>query len=166
MLLVLLGTGYDKCIVDRISTMLATNVKVVYTQPTNLSFTLLEHIAYAGLAVNTHAIMDMDYCGNLKKTTVLLITRPAELCGLTVDMVTALQHDQVIFDTVSVDTDQHWMLATTHAMIKVCISANKLTDLLPAISDRFSPYCKSTGNLFPLVWYAQRIGLKVYDSAR
>jgi len=146
--------------------MLSTDVKVAYIQSSNRDFTLLEHIAHAGLAVSTHAVMEMDYCGNDKKTTVLLITSPAELHGLSRDMVAALDHDQVIFDTVSIDTDQHWMLATTHAMIKVCISANKLTDLLPAISNSFGSNHKATGNLFPLVWYAQRIGLKVYDAKR
>lgn len=165
MLLILLGSGYDRNVVDNISTTLSTDVKVVYTQPLNSSFTLLEHIAYAGLAVSAHAVMEMDYWGNNKKTTVLLITNPADLHGLSRDMVTALQYDQVIFDTVSTDIDQHWMLATTHAMIKVCISANKLPNLLPAISNRFGHNYKTSGNLFPLIWYAQRIGLKVYDAA-
>lgn len=165
MLLILLGSGYDRNVVDNISTTLSTDVKVVYTQPSNSSFTLLEHIAYAGLAVSAHAVMEMDYWGNNKKTTVLLITKPADLHGLSRDMVTALQYDQVIFDTVSTDIDQHWMLATTHAMIKVCISANKLPNLLPAISNRFGHNYETSGNLFPLVWYAQRIGLKVYDAA-
>ena len=146
MLLILLGTGYNHNIVDILSTMLSTDVKVAYIQPSNRDFTLLEHIAYAGLAVSAHAVMEMDYWGNNKKTT-------------------ALDHDQVIFDTVSTDIDQHWMLATTHAMIKVCISANKLPNLLPAISNRFGRNYETSGNLFPLVWYAQRIGLKVYDAA-
>ena len=165
MLLILLGTGYNHNIVDILSTMLSTDVKVAYIQPSNRDFTLLEHIAHAGLAVSAHAVMEMDYWGNNKKTTVLLITKPADLHGLSRDMVSALDHDQVIFDTVSTDIDQHWMLATTHAMIKVCISANKLPNLLPAISNRFGRNYETSGNLFPLVWYAQRIGLKVYDAA-
>lgn len=144
--------------------VVSDNVFSIYEGRTNVS-SLFEHLTTAAIAVANYSINNNDYYSNPLITPVLIVIGKPTFLNLSKLDVDKLQHDCISFDVISRHTDNNWILSTTHSMAKLCISSNKLQTVLPVVKQRFDENYPP-GELFSLLWYAQRIGFKINEATK
>lgn len=166
MLLVAINAGND---LDRIKACLCklfdiNNVSVVYNSNINNN-NLLEHFTLAAIAVMKYSTVNQHYSSSDILVPIITTIGSPSFDNLLKSHINRLDNDQLIFDTIQKNVKHNWFLSTTNSMIKACISSNKLNRLLLDVNKNLDKNYPP-GDLFPLVWYAQRVGLKVYEAAK
>lgn len=140
------------------------NILLIYEGRTTNS-SLFDQLTNAAISVANYSINNRDYYSNPITTTVLIVVGKSALSNLHKTNVDMLQHDCITFDIISKHTNDNWILSTTHSMAKLCISCNKLQTMIPIIDKRLDDNYPP-GELFALVWYAQRIGFKLNEATK
>ena len=97
-----------------------------------------------------------------KVAPVLIIFEPRDLEKITDDLVNSITLDTVYFSSVDYDTDKYWMLGSLQSVVKILRSAYKILDLA-AFKTESGHITDNSAKYFQLVWFAHRIGLKVYE---
>lgn len=158
MQIIAINTNYKNFdLINCVADLLKTNdVNVFYNANSKDDF--LKHVTLAAVALNKYSIQNMYYTNRYIKVPVMLIIGTPSLSMLSTNLIDNLQHDQIVFNTVH-NVTSNWMLGSINSIIKVCISGNKLNNVLPD-PDKIKG---TPDRLFPLAWYAQRIGLKIYE---
>lgn len=97
-----------------------------------------------------------------KVVPVLVIFEPLELEKITDNLVNSIALDTVYFSSVDYDIDKYWVLGSLQSIVKILRPAYKILDL-KSFKSESDHITDNSAKYFQLVWFAHRIGLKVYE---
>lgn len=119
----------------------------------------------AALLLQEYLIKHASIAINMIRTPVLVIFDQID-SNLSV-IKTQLDTDEVFFDTLHCNKSPSFMYGSIVAISKILRSAIKFENLLKDNIGKTikMPFSSPTSDLFQLIWYTQRTGLKIYEHA-
>ncbi len=110
----------------------------------------------------TSVLHNTDFIKHPKIVPVLIIFEPTALEKIDDNLVKSVTSDSVYFSSIDFNIDKYWMLGSLQSIVKILRSADKILshDIFKTESGHITD---NSANYFKLVWFAYRIGLKVYE---
>lgn len=117
------------------------------------------------LVVSSIKILENVLENKHNDNVVMVVFNPVNIDKFNEEIIDHINYDcnAVIFDNLDYKCDKNWMIGSLQAVSKILLSADKILDnnLLKTNVQYFS---LSHGKYQELVWYAHRIGLKVFNA--
>lgn len=135
---------------------------VYYSKPEDL-YTVYQHMTYASFKLHNHLMNNSKIAIDIINTPVLLVFEKFDHATLIFSK--NINTDTVFFDTLHCNQSPSVMYTSLVAAVKILKSAVKIENLLKDVDNKIKkmPFDNPTDSLFQLIWYTQKIGLKVYE---
>lgn len=116
----------------------------------------------ASLLLQEHLIKNASIAIDMIKTPVLVIFDQINDFAV---IKNQLNTDEVFFDTLHCNKSPSLMYGSIVAVSKILRSSIKFENFLKDNAGKISkiPFNSPTSDLFQLIWYTQRTGLKIYE---
>lgn len=98
----------------------------------------------------------------LTSSVCFVVFNPVNVDKINHQLINTITADSIVFDNLDQKFDKNWLVGSTQSVAKLLLSANKMLDRY--LIDRNLYLSENHGNFVELVWYAQRIGFKVYEA--
>lgn len=119
-------------------------------------------LTHMSLYLSQRVLHDADFIRQNTITPVLIIFEPTALEKIDNHLVKSVTLDSVYFSSMDFNIDKYWMLGSLQSVVKVLRSADKILshNIFKTESGHIT---NNSANYFQLVWFAYRVGLKVYE---